>query len=157
MHVPLSKSVSRFAALGLLALALVLLHATLVRPLSASWRETVTSIEDARVLARRQGLNPDLWVDVKRTLPLLSRYEYYSTAKYGFCRGGEALVLTENIRSYYDILRRFEDPHEPGFGPFTRTAQRDHAAATASAERARSEDDGGGAAPARPAKSPGSR
>jgi membrane-bound lytic murein transglycosylase F len=82
-------------------------------------------LEDARVLARRQGLNPDLWVDVKRVLPLLSRYEYYSTAKYGFCRGGEALVLTENIRSYYDILMRFEDPHEPGFGLFTRTVQQD--------------------------------
>jgi membrane-bound lytic murein transglycosylase F len=64
-------------------------------------------------------------VDVKRVLPLLSRYEYYSTAKYGFCRGGEALVLTENIRSYYDILMRFEDPHEPGFGLFTRTVQQD--------------------------------
>jgi len=82
-------------------------------------------LEDARVLARRQGLNPDLWVDVKRVLPLLSRYEYYSTAKYGFSRGGEALVLTENIRSYYDILMRFEDPHEPGFRLFTRTVQQD--------------------------------
>jgi general secretion pathway protein M len=51
MRLPLSKSVSRFAALGLLGLALVLLHTTLVRPISASWRETVTAIEDARVLA----------------------------------------------------------------------------------------------------------
>jgi membrane-bound lytic murein transglycosylase F len=82
-------------------------------------------LEDARVLARRQGLNPDLWVDVKRMLPLLSRYEYYSTAKYGFCRGGEALVLTENIRSYHDILVRFEAPHEPGLRLFTRTADRE--------------------------------
>jgi membrane-bound lytic murein transglycosylase F len=56
-------------------------------------------------------------------LPLLSRYEYYSTAKYGFCRGGEALVLTENIRSYYDILVRFEPPHEPGLPLFTRTVR----------------------------------
>ena len=33
MHLPLSRSVSRFAALGLLGVALVLLHAALVRPL----------------------------------------------------------------------------------------------------------------------------
>ena len=75
-------------------------------------------LEDARVLAKRRGLNPDLWVDVKQVLPLLSRYEYYSTVKYGFCRGGEALVLTENIRSYYDILLRFEAAYAPGFELF---------------------------------------
>jgi membrane-bound lytic murein transglycosylase F len=75
-------------------------------------------LEDARVLAKRRGLNPDLWVDVKQVLPLLSRYEYYSTVKYGFCRGGEALVLTENIRSYYDILVRFEAAYAPGFELF---------------------------------------
>ncbi len=72
-------------------------------------------LEDARVLAQRRGGNPDLWVDVKKVLPLLSRYEYYSTLKHGFCRGGEALVLTENIRNYFDILARFEEPHAPGF------------------------------------------
>lgn len=82
-------------------------------------------LEDARVLAKRRGLNPDLWVDVKQVLPLLSRYEYFSTLKYGFCRGGEALVLTENIRSYYDILVRYEPPFTPGFELFTKTAVRE--------------------------------
>jgi len=72
-------------------------------------------LEDARVLTQRRGGNPDLWVDVKKVLPLLSRYEYYSTLKHGFCRGGEALILTENIRNYFDILARFEEPHAPGF------------------------------------------
>ena len=72
-------------------------------------------------------MNPDLWVDVKQVLPLLSRYEYYSTVKYGFCRGGEAVVLTENIRNYYDILRRFEAPHSPGFELFTKTVSRPEA------------------------------
>jgi membrane-bound lytic murein transglycosylase F len=72
-------------------------------------------LEDARVLTQRRGANPDLWVDVKKALPLLTSYEYYSTLKHGFCRGGEALVLTENTRNYYDILARFEEPHAPGF------------------------------------------
>lgn len=71
-------------------------------------------LEDARILTQRRGGNPNLWLDVKKTLPLLARYEYYSTVKRGFCRGGEALVLTENIRNYFDILVRFEEPHSPG-------------------------------------------
>jgi membrane-bound lytic murein transglycosylase F len=75
-------------------------------------------LEDARVLAKRQRLDPNLWVDVKSVLPLLSRYEYYSTVKRGFCRGTEALTLTENIRNYYDILSRFEPPHATGLTPF---------------------------------------
>jgi membrane-bound lytic murein transglycosylase F len=75
-------------------------------------------VEDARVLAQRQGLNPNLWVDVKQMLPLLSRYEYYSTVKRGFCRGSEGLALTENIRNYYDILASFEPPHPTGLTPF---------------------------------------
>ena len=73
-------------------------------------------LEDARVLTQRRGGNPNLWLDVKKVLPLLARYEYYSTLKRGFCRGGEALVLTENIRNYFDILVRFENPHSPGLG-----------------------------------------
>ena len=83
-------------------------------------------LEDARRARASAGAsNPDLWVDVKRMLPLLSRYEYYSTLKHGFCRGGEALILTENIRNYYDILVRFEPPYLPGFELFTKTAARE--------------------------------
>jgi membrane-bound lytic murein transglycosylase F len=80
-------------------------------------------VEDARVLAKRQGLNPNLWVDVKRVLPLLSRYEYFSTLKRGFCRGSEGLALTENIRNYYDILSRYEPPHAPGLMPFLQASR----------------------------------
>ena len=34
-------------------------------------------LEDARVLAQKQKLNPDLWADVKKALPLLALPEYY--------------------------------------------------------------------------------
>jgi general secretion pathway protein M len=51
MHIQLSKPVSRFVAIGLLMLALVLLHAAVVRPVAGSWQGTVAAIEDARVLA----------------------------------------------------------------------------------------------------------
>jgi len=72
-------------------------------------------LEDARILTRRHGLNPDSWVELRKTLPLLARSDYYVTVKRGFARGGEAVVLTENIRNYYDILLRYESPYRPLF------------------------------------------
>jgi len=75
-------------------------------------------LEDGRVLAQRRKLDPDLWSDVKSVLPLLSQYEHYSTVRYGFCRGGEAVILTENVRAYHEILLRLEAPHTPGFELF---------------------------------------
>jgi membrane-bound lytic murein transglycosylase F len=74
-------------------------------------------VEDARIIAQRRRLNPDSWIDLKKTLPLLARSDYYNRVKRGFARGGEAVILTENVRNYYDILQRFEDPHRPLFGP----------------------------------------
>jgi membrane-bound lytic murein transglycosylase F len=74
-------------------------------------------VEDARIIAQRRGLNPDSWADLKKTLPLLARSNYYNTVKRGFARGGEAVILTENVRNYYDILQRFEDSYRPLFVP----------------------------------------
>jgi membrane-bound lytic murein transglycosylase F len=76
-------------------------------------------LEDARILAQRKGLNPDSWTDVKAVLPLLARSPYYATLKHGFARGHEAVTLTENIRTYYAILSRFEDTHDPLFPSLT--------------------------------------
>jgi membrane-bound lytic murein transglycosylase F len=72
-------------------------------------------LEDARILTQRRGFNPDSWIDVKKTLPLLARSDYYTTIKRGFARGGEAVILTENIRNYHDILMRYEDAYQPLF------------------------------------------
>lgn len=70
-------------------------------------------LEDARVLAQKQKLNPDLWADVKKTLPLLALPEYYDTAKYGYARGGMPVVFVDRVRAYYDILVRQEGPYRP--------------------------------------------
>lgn len=51
MNIPLSKPVSRFAAIGLFLLTLALLHALIVRPVAGSWQRTAAAIEDARALA----------------------------------------------------------------------------------------------------------
>jgi membrane-bound lytic murein transglycosylase F len=80
-------------------------------------------LEDARILARRRGLNPDSWFDLRKTLPLLARSDYYTTVKRGFARGGEAVILTENVRNYFDILVRYEDPYRPLFSSFTAEAR----------------------------------
>jgi len=81
----------------------------------ASYNVGYGHLEDARILTQRHGLNPDSWVDVKKTLPLLTRSDFYTTVKRGFARGGEAVILTENIRNYFDILVRFEESYRPVF------------------------------------------
>ena len=70
-------------------------------------------LEDARVLALRMKLNPDAWADLKKTLPLLNQYEYFSKVKFGFARGGAPVVFVESVRTYYDILNKYEQRRAP--------------------------------------------
>jgi membrane-bound lytic murein transglycosylase F len=72
----------------------------------------------ARSIAKQLHLDADSWYDMKKALPLLARPEYYLTLKSGKGRGGEAVVLTENVRMYYDILCR----HEAGYSAMPNTA-----------------------------------
>jgi len=95
----------------------------------AAYNIGLAHLEDARVLAQRMKLNPDSWADVKKTLPLLNKVEYYSTLKYGYASGGAPVVFVESIRTYHKILERHEPSHKqllpdldlawfsPGFGP----------------------------------------
>ncbi len=66
----------------------------------------------ARYIARTKSANPDSWYDMKKVLPLLSKPQYYNHLKAGRGRGGEAVIMTENIRVYSDILRRHERSHK---------------------------------------------
>jgi membrane-bound lytic murein transglycosylase F len=61
-------------------------------------------LEDARRLTQKNGGNPDDWIDVKKSLALLSKHQWFTQTKLGYARGYEALQLVENVRSYYDIL-----------------------------------------------------
>jgi membrane-bound lytic murein transglycosylase F len=70
-------------------------------------------VEDARVLAQQQKLNPDSWTDLKKALPQLAKPEFAEKAKRGFARGGQAVIFVENVRAYYDILTQIEQPHRP--------------------------------------------
>lgn len=70
-------------------------------------------LEDARVLAQKQKLNPDLWSDVKRVLPLLALPEYHADARNGYARGGMPVAFVDRVRAYYDILLA----HQPALQP----------------------------------------
>ncbi|MDH5275978.1 MAG: membrane-bound lytic murein transglycosylase MltF [Gammaproteobacteria bacterium] len=81
---------------------------------------------DARQLTTVRGGNPDRWVDVKDTLPLLMEQRWYTQARWGFARGRETRAYVRNIRNYYDILVWLEDgpedyqePGQPGEAPVT--------------------------------------
>jgi membrane-bound lytic murein transglycosylase F len=62
-------------------------------------------LNNARALARSLGKNDTTWVDLKSVLPLLAQPQYASQFKTGPVRGGEALIMAENVRNFYDILR----------------------------------------------------
>jgi membrane-bound lytic murein transglycosylase F len=74
----------------------------------AAYNQGFSHLNDARILTKRAKLNPDSWSDVKRWMPLLNRPKYYMTLNHGYARGGEAVILVESIRSYYDMLKRLE-------------------------------------------------
>ena len=61
-------------------------------------------VEDARLITKKQGNDPNKWVDVKQVLPLLAKRKWYKKTKHGYARGWEPVRYVENIRSYYDIL-----------------------------------------------------
>lgn len=79
-------------------------------------------LQGGRALAKMRKLNPDSWLDMKKMLPLLSRPEYAARLKSGAARGGEAVIMTENIRTYYDILVRHEPAYKPVFPPLGASA-----------------------------------
>lgn len=71
----------------------------------AAYNQGYGRIIDARALAKQFNLNPDLWIDLKKTLPLLNKKHYASAIKYGHARGDEAVTLTNSVRAYYEILK----------------------------------------------------
>jgi membrane-bound lytic murein transglycosylase F len=79
----------------------------------AAFNIGMAHLEDARILAQKMRLNPDLWNDVRKALPLLAQPEYYADAKYGYARGGMPVAFVDRVRGYYDILLA----REPSFVP----------------------------------------
>jgi len=70
-------------------------------------------LNGARTFAKQMKRDANSWYDMKTVLPLMSRPEYYSRLKSGPARGGEAVIMVENVRNYYDILLRLEPAWQP--------------------------------------------
>jgi membrane-bound lytic murein transglycosylase F len=79
----------------------------------ASYNVGFYHVEDARKITEKRGLDPNKWIDVKTSLPLLAQPKWHKDTKYGYARGWEPVRYVENIRSYYDILRRDDEAAEP--------------------------------------------
>ena len=68
-------------------------------------------LNGARAIAKGLNRDADSWYEMKSVLPLLSRPQYYDRLKSGRARGGEAVILVENVRNFYGVLTRIEPPH----------------------------------------------
>ena len=69
----------------------------------ASYNAGPGHIFDARALALKDGLDPDIWDNVKDYLRLKSNPEYYNdeVCKYGYCRGEEPINYVDVITTKY--------------------------------------------------------
>jgi membrane-bound lytic murein transglycosylase F len=81
----------------------------------------IAHLEDARILAQKQKLDPDTWSSLKKTLPMLALPEYYETAKYGYARGTMPVTFVDRVRAYYDILLAQQPPLQPRLRMFSGT------------------------------------
>jgi len=84
----------------------------------AAYNIGFSHVEDARVLAKRLHMNPNRWADIKVTLPLLNKPEYFQKAKFGYASGGAPVIFVESIRTYNDILVKYAQPHASIFPSF---------------------------------------
>lgn len=67
----------------------------------------------ARNLAKKYGLNPASWYDVKLMYPLLAQPAFTANLKTGTANGQEAVTLAERVRMFYTLLafhRPLENP-----------------------------------------------
>ena len=65
----------------------------------------------ARAIAKGLKRDPSSWYEMKQVLPFLAREQYYNRLKSGRGRGGEAVIMVENIRTYFDVLCQLEPAH----------------------------------------------
>ncbi|MFT7003428.1 MAG: membrane-bound lytic murein transglycosylase F [Sulfurimonas sp.] len=66
-------------------------------------------IKDAQILARKMGLNQNIWRDLKQALPLLSQKRYYKGLNHGYARGSEPVRYVDFIFDYRDILENIKE------------------------------------------------
>jgi membrane-bound lytic murein transglycosylase F len=76
----------------------------------ASYNVGQGHMEDARRLAEKYDLNPDIWYDNVEKMIINKSYPKYYTdevVKYGYCRGTEPAEYVKDILYYYKLYREF--------------------------------------------------
>ena len=71
----------------------------------AAYNVGFNHVKDARQITEWRGGNPDTWVDLSQSLPLLAQRKWFSQVPYGYARGWEPVLYVNNIRSYYNLLQ----------------------------------------------------
>jgi membrane-bound lytic murein transglycosylase F len=71
----------------------------------ASYNIGYGHVLDAIQIARDMEMDETKWQNLKTTLPLLSKSEYYEKTRYGFARGWEPVQYIGRILTYFDILK----------------------------------------------------
>ncbi|MBA1149190.1 membrane-bound lytic murein transglycosylase MltF [Ectothiorhodospiraceae bacterium WFHF3C12] len=82
----------------------------------AAYNVGLGHLEDARIITETQDANPDSWLEVKKRLPLLSQKKYYQHTQHGKARGWEPVRYVENVRRYYELLKRITEPEVMSVG-----------------------------------------
>jgi membrane-bound lytic murein transglycosylase F len=75
----------------------------------AAYNIGLAHILDARALARKMDLNPTVWSDLKKVLPLLAQKSYYKGLRFGYARGSESVKYVNFVYDFMDILQKLED------------------------------------------------
>lgn len=72
----------------------------------AAYNVGLGHVRDARRLTEEMGRNPNLWIDLKEALPLLSDRKYYRRLPHGYARGSEPVRYVQRVRDFHDILEQ---------------------------------------------------
>jgi membrane-bound lytic murein transglycosylase F len=80
-------------------------------------------LRGALAIAKDMEYDPTSWYEMKKVLPLLSKPAVYDRLKAGPARGGEAVILVENIRTYYTILQHLAPTSEASAFDLFRTTK----------------------------------
>jgi len=70
----------------------------------AAYNVGLGHVYDARSLARAENLDDKEWDNIRSMLLRLKQQKWHSKTKYGYARGGEAVIFSQNVQRYYDIL-----------------------------------------------------
>ena len=76
----------------------------------AAYNAGLGHVFDARTLARRKGLDPNIWFgNVEQAMLLLSKKKYARRARHGYVRGYEPVQYVRKIRDRYNAYLRLVD------------------------------------------------